>query len=92
MEQSVPAYVLQEAEAAGEDVHAYLTRRTAELRPGESGLVALDWWNGNRSVLLDADLTGVMLGMSLLTKPWEVYRALFEATAFGTRKIVEAFH
>jgi L-ribulokinase len=92
VEEAVPAYVLKEAEAAGENVHVYLTRKASELVPGQSGLAALDWWNGNRSVLVDTDLTGVMLGMTLLTKPWEVYRALLEATAFGTRKIVEAFH
>lgn len=69
-----------------------MTRRANELKPGQSGLLALDWWNGNRSVLVDTNLTGTMLGMTLLTKPWEMYRALLEATAFGSRKIVEAFH
>ncbi|WP_214626800.1 ribulokinase [Paenibacillus agaridevorans] len=92
VEEAAPAYVFKEAEAAGEHVHAYLTRRAEELAPGQSGLLALDWWNGNRSVLVDTDLTGVLLGMTLQTKPWEIYRALLEATAFGTRKIVEAFH
>ncbi|CAM4366525.1 ribulokinase [Paenibacillus alkaliterrae] len=92
VEESVPAYVLEEAEAAGENVHVYLTRKANELKAGESGLLALDWWNGNRSVLVDTDLTGTILGLTLLTKPWEVYRALLEATAFGTRKIVDAFH
>ena len=58
---------------------------------GESGLIALDWWNGNRSVLLDNDLTGMMLGMTLQTKPEEMYRALIEATAYGTREIIENF-
>jgi L-ribulokinase len=53
--------------------------------------VALDWWNGNRSVLVDVDLTGLMLGMTLATKPEEMYRALIEATAYGTRLIVETF-
>ncbi len=51
----------------------------------------MDWWNGNRSVLVDVDLTGVMLGMTLQTKPEEIYRALIEATAYGTRKIIETF-
>lgn len=59
--------------------------------PGESGLLALDWWNGNRSTLVDADLTGMLLGMTLLTKPEELYRALVEATAYGTRMIIETF-
>lgn len=92
VEESVPAYVLQEAEQAGENVHVYLTRKASELNVGESGVLALDWWNGNRSVLVDTDLTGTIIGLTLLTKPWEIYRALLEATAFGTRKIVDAFH
>ncbi|HIW32792.1 MAG TPA: ribulokinase [Candidatus Paenibacillus intestinavium] len=92
VEESVPAYAYREAEQAGEHIHEYLTRRADELVPGQSGLLALDWWNGNRSVLVDTNLTGTMLGMTLLTKPWEMYRALLEATAFGTRKIVDAFH
>ena len=68
-----------------------LRQKAEQLRPGESGLVALDWWNGNRSVLVDVDLTGVILGMTLLTKPEEIYRALIEATAYGTRTIIETF-
>ncbi|WP_054026456.1 ribulokinase [Bacillus sp. FJAT-28004] len=92
VEESVPAYVHQEAEQAGENVHVYLTRKASELNVGESGVLALDWWNGNRSVLVDTDLTGTIVGLTLLTKPWEIYRALLEATAFGTRKIVDAFH
>jgi L-ribulokinase len=73
------------------DLHQYLERQAARLQPGESGLLALDWWNGNRSVLVDVDLTGVLLGATLATKAPEIYRALIEATAFGTRMIVEAF-
>lgn len=59
--------------------------------PGQSGLVALDWWNGNRTVLVDANLSGVIAGITLSTKPEEIYRALLESTAFGTRKILETF-
>jgi len=73
------------------DLHQLLEREAARLRPGESGLLALDWWNGNRSVLVDVDLTGVLLGATLATKAPEIYRALVEATAFGTRVIVDAF-
>ncbi len=73
------------------DIHAYLTEKAQALKVGESGLVALDWWNGNRSVLVDVDLTGLMVGMTLATKPEEMYRALIEATAYGTRMIVESF-
>jgi len=74
------------------DLHQLLEEEAAKLKPGESGLLALDWWNGNRSVLVDVDLTGVLLGMTLATKAPEMYRALIEATAFGTRIIVEAFN
>jgi L-ribulokinase len=73
------------------DLHTWLERQAAQLRPGESGLLALDWWNGNRSVLVDADLTGMLLGATIATKAPEIYRALIEATAFGTRVIIEAF-
>ena len=68
-----------------------LETQAAALRPGESGLLALDWWNGNRSVLVDADLSGLLVGMTLATRAAEIYRALIEATAFGTRVIVDAF-
>jgi L-ribulokinase len=71
--------------------HDELSAEAARLRPGESGLLALDWWNGNRSVLVDTDLRGLLVGMTLATRPPEIYRALIEATAFGTRVIVEAF-
>jgi len=73
------------------DLHKALELEAAKLKPGESGLLALDWWNGNRSVLVDVDLTGLLLGATLATKAPEVYRALIEATALGTRVIVEAF-
>ena len=69
----------------------YIVEKASKLKPGESGLIAIDWWNGNRSVLVDIDLTGMFLGMTLLTKPEEMFRALVEATAYGTRMIVETF-
>ncbi|MCC7360953.1 MAG: ribulokinase [Anaerolineales bacterium] len=72
-------------------VHQWLEAEAAQHRPGESGLLALDWWNGNRSVLVDADLSGLVLGATLATRPPELYRALIEATAFGTRVIIESF-
>lgn len=84
------SYELQ-AREKGVNIHQLLTEKAAQLKAGESGLLALDWWNGNRSVLVDVDLTGMMLGMTLLTRPEEIYRALIEATAFGTRKIIENF-
>ncbi len=82
-----PGYVVRR----GGSAHDQLTKDAAQLAPGESGLLALDWWNGNRSVLVNADLTGLILGLTIHTRPHDIYRALIEATAFGTRKIVEAF-
>lgn len=88
----VPASVQQEADQRGVSVHQVLVERAAALRPGETGLLALDWWNGNRSVLMDADLSGVLIGLTLDTRPEDIYRALIEATAFGTRIILENCH
>ena len=73
----------------GEALHAALSREAAALRPGESGLLALDWNNGNRTVLVDPRLTGLILGQTLHTTRAEIYRALIEATAFGARAIVD---
>ncbi len=87
----LPASYYEEAKKQGKNIHAFLREKAETLAVGESGLLALDWWNGNRSVLVDVDLTGMMLGMTLQTKPEEIYRALIEATAFGTRKIIETF-
>ena len=71
--------------------HEALAAEAERLRPGETGLLALDWWNGNRSVLVDADLRGLLVGMTLATRPSDIYRALIEGAAFGTRVIVDAF-
>lgn len=91
VDRCVPESYAVEAREKGVNLHRLLTEKASRLKPGESGLLALDWWNGNRSVLVDADLTGVMLGMTLSTKPEEMYRALIEATAYGTRIIIETF-
>lgn len=91
VEQGVPGYVKDEAVQEGISVHAYLEKLAWKLNPGQTGLLALDWWNGNRSVLVDADLSGLIVGMTLQTKPEAIYRCLLEATAFGTRKIIETF-
>lgn len=88
---AVPGYIEEEAAAAGMNIHQWLEQKAAAYQPGETGLLALDWWNGNRSVLVDTDLSGLILGLSLKTKPEEIYRTLLESTAFGTRKIVDAF-
>lgn len=87
----VPAVYEREAVERKLDIHRLLEEKAAKLKPGESGLLALDWWNGNRSVLVDVDLTGLLLGATLATKAEEIYRTLIEATAFGTRVIVDTF-
>jgi len=71
--------------------HEALTRKAAALKPGESGLLALDWHNGNRTILVDQRLTGLIVGLTLHTKPGEIYRALIEATAFGALTIIKRF-
>lgn len=90
-ENCVPGLYAQEAAQRAVSLHQLLEEQAASLKPGASGLVALDWWNGNRSVLVDADLTGAIVGMTLATRPEEIYRALIEATAYGTRMIIENF-
>lgn len=92
VENCVPAAYQEEARRRKITIHELLEEKATQLQPGQSGLLALDWWNGNRSVLVDADLTGMILGMTLLTQPEEIYRALIEATAYGTRLIIETFN
>lgn len=87
----VPARYQQQADDRGISVHQVLTELAQEQRPGEHGLLALDWHSGNRSVLVDHDLSGVIIGETLATRAEDIYRALIEATAMGTRKIVETF-
>jgi L-ribulokinase len=91
VDHQVPASYREAAEQAGVSVHEHLTALAGEQAVGEHGLVALDWHSGNRSVLVDHDLSGMVVGLTLATRPEDVYRALLEATAFGTRTIVEAF-
>jgi L-ribulokinase len=87
----VPESYVHAAAAAGRNVHEYLADLAEAIPVGGHGLVALDWHSGNRSVLVDHELSGVVVGLTLATKPEEVYLALLEATAFGARKIVESF-
>ncbi|TDC46938.1 ribulokinase [Jiangella ureilytica] len=89
---SVPASYAAEAAQRGQSVHDYLTELAAAQQVGEHGLIALDWQSGNRSVLVDHELSGVVVGQTLATKPEDVYRALIEATAFGTRTIIDTFN
>jgi L-ribulokinase len=90
-ESSVPAAYAVAAAGADESMHDHLTRLAAEQEIGEHGLLALDWHSGNRSVLVDHELSGLVVGQTLATRPEHIYRALLEATAFGTRVIVETF-
>jgi L-ribulokinase len=88
---SAPPEYHAEAERRGLDIHDHLSQLAAQQRVGEHGLIALDWHNGNRSVLVDHELSGAVVGQTLATRPEDTYRALLEATAFGTRAIIEAF-
>ncbi|MCD6232457.1 ribulokinase [Candidatus Aerophobetes bacterium] len=87
----IPSEYFKQANKRRINVHRILEEKASSLKAGESGLLALDWWNGNRSILVDADLSGLLLGTTLETKPEEIYRALIEATAFGTYKIINTF-
>ncbi|NLC68101.1 MAG: ribulokinase [Clostridiaceae bacterium] len=87
----VPESYMNEARERGINIHKLLREKAMKFKPGESGLLALDWWNGNRSVLVDADLTGLIIGCTLATRTEEIYRALIEATAYGTNMIIENF-
>ena len=87
---TLPAY-REEAARRGISVHDLLSEQAAAQPPGAHGLVALDWLNGNRSVLVDHHLSGVVAGLTLATRPPDIYRALVESTAFGTRVIIDAF-
>ncbi|HEX6695470.1 MAG TPA: ribulokinase [Solirubrobacteraceae bacterium] len=88
---AVPPRYHDEARAKGIDLHDHLSQLAGEQEVGQHGLVALDWNNGNRSVLVDHELSGLIVGLTLSTRAEDVYRALIEATAFGTRKIIETF-
>ncbi|KZB86157.1 ribulokinase [Amycolatopsis regifaucium] len=91
VEHGVPASYVYDAQEAGVSVHELLTRLAATQEIGEHGLVALDWHSGNRSVLVDHELSGMIVGQTLATRAEDTYRALLEATAFGTRTIIETF-
>ena len=87
----VPPQYYERARARNISIHEYLSELCLNSKPGESGLIALDWWNGNRSTLSDANLTGLLVGMNLQTRPEEIYRTLIEATAFGARVIIDNY-
>jgi len=91
VEHAVPPRYHDEARARGLDLHSHLSALAARQEVGRHGLIALDWNNGNRSVLVDHELSGLIVGLTLATRAEDIYRALIEATAFGTRKILGAF-
>lgn len=91
VQQCTPQEYVIEAQKKGVNLHQLLSEKAAAKAPGESGLLALDWWNGVRSTLMDSDLSGVLVGMTLATRPEDIYRALIEATAYGTRHIIDTF-
>jgi L-ribulokinase len=90
-ENAVPPRYHDEARAKGIDLHDHLSELAGEQEVGQHGLIALDWNNGNRSILVDHELSGLIVGLTLGTRAEDIYRALIEATAFGTRKIIETF-
>jgi L-ribulokinase len=91
VDNAVPPEYHEAAKKAGVDLHKYLELEAAKQKPGEHGLIALDWWNGNRSTLVDVELSGLLVGATLGTRAPDIYRALIESTAYGTRVIIEAF-
>jgi L-ribulokinase len=91
VDNGVPPKFHEMAAAQGVSTHEILTELASTQKPGAHGLLALDWWNGNRSVLVDAGLSGLLVGATLATTAPDIYRALIESTAFGTRVIVENF-
>lgn len=91
VENQVPGEYARAAAEAGQGLHEYLTERAAQQEVGQHGLIALDWHSGNRSTLVDHELSGLLIGQTLTTQPEDIYRALLESTAFGTRVIIEAF-
>jgi len=90
-DRAVPGYITDAAKHQGVSVHELLSAEAAAQPPGRHGLIALDWLGGNRSVLVDAGLSGAIVGLTLATRPDEIYRALLESTAYGTRMIMDTF-
>ncbi|MBQ9447308.1 MAG: ribulokinase, partial [Victivallales bacterium] len=88
----LPEKYTLEARQRGLSNHAYLSELAAVYSPGDTGLIALDWWNGNKSCINDMRLSGLLIGMTLATRPEHIYRALIEGTAFGARKIIDNFN
>ncbi len=91
VENLVPNWFEKEAERQGTTIFGLLEQKAADLKIGESGILSLDWFNGNRSTLQDGDLSGLILGLTVTSKPEDIYRSLLESAAFGQREIFDAF-
>lgn len=87
----VPHSYYLEAESQGMNIHKFLRSKAEKLAPGSNGILALDWFNGNRTPYVNGNLSGVLIGLNVNTTPEEIYRALIEATAYGTRRIIELY-
>jgi len=91
MKNCVPEKYMHEAKINNKSIFEYMDEKASELKIGENGILVLDWWNGNRTPYADYDLSGLILGLTLKTKPEEIYRGLLESTAFGTKAIVDLY-
>ena len=87
----VSAAYTDAASEQGVSIHEFLTKKASELNPGSNGILALDWFNGNRTPYVNGNLSGLILGLNLNTAPEQIYRALIEATAYGTKRIVDIY-
>ena len=87
----IPVHYYEEAKSRSLGIHTYLRSLVEGEKPGAAGLLALDWFNGNRREILDANLSGLVMGMNIKTRPEEIYRALIESTGFGAKLIINAF-
>ena len=88
-ENAISSALAEEAEKRGKTIHSLLEEKAAVCPPGANGLIALDWWNGARSLPMDFDLTGLLIGLTIETAPAEIYRALLESIVFGTKRILQ---
>ncbi len=91
MQNCVPESYTRAAIAAGQSIYAYLDQKAATLQVGRNRIMVLDWWNGNRTPYVDAALSGTIVGLTLQTRPEDIWRGLIESTAYGTKAIVELY-
>ncbi len=91
VENCVPQAYHKEAEKLDISIHAYLRQKAEKLLPGANGVLCIDWWNGSRTPYVNSSLSGMIFGLTIHTLPEEIYRAMIEATAFGTRRIIELY-